>query len=812
MAAPGTVTGGDGSHLWLNPWGGSGSSINLTAGTLSTARPIGNGTVGAVATVNLNGGVLQAAANNFNILENAVGPTTVNVLSGGAKFNTNGNTATVATALLHSGAGVDGGLTKLGAGTLILSGTDTYTGGTTVSAGTLRMNNAAALGSTSATLTVNGGALDLNGNALGVGNLTGTGGSIYNNAASGNVALTIGNSDAGGGNYAGTIADNNSTAGTLSLVKTGTGAITLSGANTYSGGTSLNNGTLRVSNMTGSATGTGNVTLAAGTLASGPVGIIGGNVIAGGTAHTIAPGGIGSIGTLTLGGLTTNSNTTLAFDLGSPVSGGTYNGDLITIGAGGLDVSNGATLSFASNPTVVGNYRLFGGTFAGATQANFTFPTAPSDLTYSLLSPANDSGYFDLVVGYLAQSGQWNVNGPGAFSYNVGANWDSNSIPNAPGVVATFGGGPVTSGAVTVNIDAADVAGSLVFNNATTVYTLANSGGSIKLNNSGNMNTQSLPGSLVDVQAGAPLINASLILADSAGNTFNVASGATLTVSGPGISEANGTQNLLKTGAGTLTINAPSTYTGSTTVHGGTLRTTASGAIGGGSAILDATNNVNSTLYIGGTQNVSNLTTQNDTGTGVATLRVASGGSISVNTPASTTNTFQGNLTLDAVQGPATVGGILTVSGANAASTLAIAGQVTLHDQSAPASQQRHVAGHRERKHDGRRKRHGLRSRRRHAATGRHGVRTVGRHGDDTTGRCRQRRHARGRRRQYRQSASGRDRSFGRRGRQRRPEQHGEPNGEPHQPNFASDRRRGHVHARPVRRRWQPNGGRDGHA
>jgi autotransporter-associated beta strand protein len=86
-----------------------------------------------VSTLNLNGGTIVAGPGaNANFLHNL---TAVNVQSGGAKFDSASNTVNIAQALLDGTGG--GGLTKVGAGTLNLNGTNTYTGSTLVSTGAL---------------------------------------------------------------------------------------------------------------------------------------------------------------------------------------------------------------------------------------------------------------------------------------------------------------------------------------------------------------------------------------------------------------------------------------------------------------------------------------------------------------------------------------------------------------------------------------------------------------------------------------------------------------------------------------------------
>ena len=129
VAAGGGGSNGDASRLWLNPYGGSGSVLALNGGTLSSARPIANGS-STPASFIFNGGTLQAAA-DVNLLD-AVGPLTIEIQAGGASIDSNGFSAAILPAM-----GGTGGLTKTGAGTLTLSAAHAYTGDTTVNVGTL---------------------------------------------------------------------------------------------------------------------------------------------------------------------------------------------------------------------------------------------------------------------------------------------------------------------------------------------------------------------------------------------------------------------------------------------------------------------------------------------------------------------------------------------------------------------------------------------------------------------------------------------------------------------------------------------------
>jgi fibronectin-binding autotransporter adhesin len=232
----GTVTGSltkSGSGTWTlsgaNTYAGG---TNINGGTLALGS---SGALGPSGTISFGGGTLQYSASNTTDYSGRFST----AINQAYSIDTNSQTVTFATALTSSG----GNLTKLGAGTLILSAANTYTAGTTVSAGTLQLSGSGTLGSTSGSLTVNGGTVDLNGTNQTVGALNGSSGTILNNSTTTAATLTVGQGNASG-SYAGVIADHTSGTKTLALTKTGSGTETLTGINTFTGSTIINGGTL----------------------------------------------------------------------------------------------------------------------------------------------------------------------------------------------------------------------------------------------------------------------------------------------------------------------------------------------------------------------------------------------------------------------------------------------------------------------------------------------------------------------------------------------------------------------------------------
>jgi autotransporter-associated beta strand protein len=123
-------------------------TINLNGGAITAGSFTKFQTVAGRETfLNLNGGTIRAGASNANFLPALTG-LIANVQTGGAKFDTNGFDVTVTQPLTHDPAldvTPDGGLTKLGVGTLTITAANTYTGATTVTAGTLEFTTSQTL-------------------------------------------------------------------------------------------------------------------------------------------------------------------------------------------------------------------------------------------------------------------------------------------------------------------------------------------------------------------------------------------------------------------------------------------------------------------------------------------------------------------------------------------------------------------------------------------------------------------------------------------------------------------------------------------
>jgi autotransporter-associated beta strand protein len=243
--------------------------------------------------------------------------TTSIVNNGTIVWNHGSGSAVTSNATNISGTG---GLIKQGTVSWQLNGGNTYSGSTLVSTGLLSANATTSFSPNSDYSVDTLGSLGLRGNNNTIKSLSGVG-TVLNYATTAGATpatLTVGG-DSTNTTFAGTVQNGFTGAAALSVAKSGTGSLTLSGnSNTYSGGTTVIGGTLRINNTSGSGTGSGAVTVNGSSAVLGGTGSVDGSisVLGGGT---LAPGSGSAVGTFTVN--TTSSSVTIG-STSSPTSAG----------------------------------------------------------------------------------------------------------------------------------------------------------------------------------------------------------------------------------------------------------------------------------------------------------------------------------------------------------------------------------------------------------------------------------------------------------------------------------------------------------
>ncbi len=599
------------------------SQINVAAGILGFDHGAGNPGGGAGVVVS-NGATLYLYNGQFgNFVNNLTLNGGAGVGGGGAlQDNGGGNATETGTVMLNSGSssistaggnltlsGVvsgTGALTETGGNTLTLSNsTNSYNGGTTVSAGTLQIGDG----------TTNG--------SLGTGAVTNSSAMVFKSNAAGN---TVGNAISG--------------TGTLTQAA---GVTNLTGADTYTGATAVNAGTLKVNgSLTSAVTVGGSGTTGTPTLGGG-IGLAGSGVINANKVYTpsttvgsiqglvtisgpgtgaaghLAPGN--SVGTLSVNSLTLSSGSILDYEFNSSANdftNVTTSGGL-TLNGGGFNLyQEGTTSTFST----FGTYALLGysGTLGGAlSNLSVLNPVAGDKYTFT-----NTGSLIDLTIGANTTNAAYTLAAaPAAVNlHGGGTETITNTITNTgTGTADTLNYTNLTD-TPAANISGAQGSGTLAQGAAgtgTQTFTAGTSSGTVTITPTANVTNATLGGSVAPTAttpASVHVYSGQETYTGPSGNYVNGSNAAVQTQwtggGAPGIDAAftgQDTATINGTGNGnvgqTVTLNGASPNLAAVTLGNGS--TLAQGS--GGTLTLDGTHASAS----GGTNGTATVTI---TGTG----------------------------------------------------------------------------------------------------------------------------------------------------------------------------------------------------
>ena len=548
----GNLDGGGGTNLLdLDAAAGASDSLPGVVKNFQTLNKSGAGTwtltgtvgqsSGAPLVMNVLGGTLVLTGNNatFNgsvIIDPGATlearaqslPPTINDLSGDLLINQESpdgiqpNDGTYAGHIIGTGI-----VTKIGVGTLTLTGANTYSGGTIFDVGAIAASADSAFGAATGPLTFNGGELKLL--------------SSFNLAATRAITLNGPGSFAGGGTidangFQTTIAQGITGAGGLTIADSsgsGAGRVILTGANTYGGGTTIAAGTLQLGN-------------------GGTTGSIIGNVVDNGALAfdrsdaVTFPGlisGTGSVSQIGSGMTILTADNT--YGGGTTISAGTLQlGDGGVTGAIVGNVVDNGTLSFDRFNEMIFPGAISGGGAVSQIGSGGTILTADSSYTGGTTIA---SGFLQLGLG-------------GTTGSIVGDVADNGSLVFDRSNEMTFGGVISGSGAVVqAGFGTTILTGASTYLGGTTI-----TGGTLQLGDGGA--TGSIVGDVSVLGAG--------------GLAFDRSDAVTFA----GV--VSGTGSVHQTGSGSTTLTAANTYSGVTILSNGTLIAGNNSALGTGKLIV----------------------------------------------------------------------------------------------------------------------------------------------------------------------------------------------------------------------------------
>lgn len=482
-----------------------------------------------------------------------------------------------------------GSLYKVGAGILKLGGVNTYSGETVINEGTVQSNVSGGLSDNSAFTVGDGTCLDLNSCSDTIKSLAGSGSVLL-----GGATLTAG--DANNQTFSGVISGDGG-----KIVKEGAGTWTLAGSNTYTGGTTVNAGTLSATTATIPSSGNASVASAAvlkfDQATNGTYGLVisgdgsfekagagtltlsvantyaGKTVINGGVLSISADNNLGTApamatpGHLTLNGGTLQCVTETFFSINSNrgISLGTGNGTIDVAGtvvysgiiadSGNLTKSGTGWLSLGWASTYTGSTTITGGILSIYQDSNLG--TAPGVAT---------PGHLTLNGGELYVTETMTLSDKRGVSLGAG----NGNIYVGNGKTLSYGGIIAGSGALTKSESGTfTLSGVNTYTGSTTI-----AAGTLSISQDSNLGAapaSATPGHLV-LNGGALNVTSAMTLSDKRGISLGAGNGEIIAsdeMTYGGIIAGSGA--LTKSGWGTVTLTAVNSYSGATTITGGYL-------------------------------------------------------------------------------------------------------------------------------------------------------------------------------------------------------------------------------------------------
>ncbi|EDY16999.1 autotransporter-associated beta strand repeat protein [Chthoniobacter flavus Ellin428] len=633
----------------------SGANLTLVNGTLDISL---DGTALQSGTFTINGGALNLGTLTSVSTGGLAG-------SGGLVLTNASNQAVTFTVTGNNSTNYTGAVTGLGS--LVMNGT-----------GALALSNS----NSTANITLTQGILDIsqNGNALGLGTFTTNGGTLFTGsqtsvsmgALAGFGPLVLTNSNTQPINFtAGSNGASTTYSGTLSglgsLIKTGTGTLTLTGDST---------GVLSTVSIA-----QGTLALATSNAAAGYTLGLNGGTLSFGSSTSVVAGGLSGNGTLTL---TNANNQAVTFTVGGNNASTTFNGALtglgmlvktgsgtltlnnseslaaITLAGGTLQIPASSLLSSASAITLTGG-TLNLGSLTNNTVASVSLQSGSITSTTGTLYSTSD---YDIQSGSASAilAGNVNLNKTTAGTVTLtGANTYTGVTTITNGILSVSN---LTAGGAASSIGtSSNAAANLVINGATLQYTNGHVGVTQPTDRLFTMGTA---GATLDSSGGGSIFftnTGAVVLSGT--NTAR-----TFTLSGTGIGgfvpvigdNGTGQTSLTKSGTGIWTLDGASTYTGVTTVNAGMLFVAL--ANGGTPSSIGASSNAAANLVLQDGTNLKMLASTTDR---LFTIN----GSVSLEADDSVQFTNPGTIAFSAINTPCTV--ILTTPFNNASVTASFA-------------------------------------------------------------------------------------------------------------------------------------------